>query len=167
MAILIWLAVGIVFAALTLLFAPWTLWTRSRLDESLPTAAVGDSSSFGRDPASPAVTEIARGRFIRQEHKVAGTARVLELPDGQRILRLEDLATTDGPDLHVWLSESPAGGNWFKYGKGRSIRLGALKATDGNHNYPIPAGEDLGGLSSAVIWCRRFRVAFGSAPLRL
>jgi len=150
MAILVWLTFGVVVVGLTLLFAPWTLWTRSHLDERLP-----------------AFAEIASGHFVRQEHKVAGTARVLELPNGQRLLRLEDFATSDGPDLQVWLSEKPAGGNWFKYGKGRSVRLGALKATDGNHNYPIPVGEDLAGLSSAVIWCRRFRVAFGSAPLRL
>lgn len=152
MNIVVLAAGGAAIACLVWLFAPWTLWTRSRLDEEpLPATAF---------------TEIGRGPFVRQEHRVSGTARLLELSDGRRVLRLEDFATSDGPDLHVWLSEKQAGGNWFKYGTGRNVRLGALKATDGNHNYPIPDGQNLDGIASAVIWCRRFRVAFGSASIR-
>ncbi|MBH0774715.1 DM13 domain-containing protein [Nocardia bovistercoris] len=162
---LAWPAGGIVLAGVIFLFALWTLWTRSRLDENLPSFVDGALTGGAVESAAPAITELTRGRFVRQEHEVVGTARLLELPDGRRILRLEDFATSDGPDLHVWLSEKAAGGNWFKYGRGRRVRLGALKATDGNHNYPIPADHDLSGLRSAVIWCRRFHVAFGSAPL--
>jgi hypothetical protein len=67
----------------------------------------------------------------------------------------------------LWLSEKKAGGNWFKYGGGRKVQLGELKANRGSHNYAIPAGADLDGLRSVVIWCKRFHVAFGSAPLTL
>ena len=52
---------------------------------------------------------------------------------------------------------------------GRAARdhlLGDLKATDGNQNYAVPVGTDLSGLTSVVIWCDRFDVAFGSAPIR-
>ena len=42
-----------------------------------------------------------------------------------------------------------------------------MKATDGNQNYAIPADVDLAGLRSVVVWCDRFDVAFGSAPLTL
>lgn len=164
MAILAWVVGGVVLAIGTLLFAPWTLWTRSRLDEAPPGGVHAASRSVGK-LAESAVTELGSGRFRRQEHNVTGTARLLQLPGGSRVLRLEDFATSDGPDLHVWLCEKSAGGNWFKYNRGRRVRLGALKATDGNHNYPIPPGADLAGLRSAVIWCRRFHVAFGSAPL--
>jgi hypothetical protein len=65
----------------------------------------------------------------------------------------------------VWLSEKTAGGNWFKYGGGRKAQLGELKANRGSHNYAIPADVELDGLRSVVIWCKRFHVAFGSAPL--
>ena len=80
-------------------------------------------------------------------------------------MRLEGFKTSNGPDLHVWLSEKKAGGNWFKYGGGRKAQLGELKANQGNHNYAIPADVELDGLHSVVIWCKRFHVAFGSAPL--
>jgi uncharacterized protein (DUF736 family) len=110
---------------------------------------------------------LAEGAFVSQEHDTSGTARVLELPDGQRILRVENFSTSDGPDVHVWLSDATAGGDWHKADDGRTVALGEIKATDGNHNYVIPADVDLSGLNSVVIWCDRFNVAFGSAPLKL
>ena len=92
---------------------------------------------------------------------------MLELADGRRFVRFEDLATSDGPDLHVWVTDQPSGGEWGSYDDGRYVRLGELKATHGNQNYEIPDDVDLAGLRSVVIWCDRFNVAFGTAPVRL
>ena len=153
-------AVAVVLAGVVL-FEPWTLWTNETVNEAAPTAAAPDTSS--PSPAGP--TELARGTFVSQEHETSGTATVVELADGSRALRLEGFKTSNGPDLHVWLSEKKAGGNWFKYGGGRKAQLGELKANRGSHNYSIPADVELDGLRSVVIWCKRFHVAFGSAPL--
>ena len=153
-------AVG-VLAAGVVLFEPWTLWTNTTVNEAAPTAAAPDDRRA--DPAGP--TELASGTFVSQEHETSGTATVIELADGSRTLRLEGFSTSNGPDLHVWLSEKKAGGNWFKYGGGRKAQLGELKANQGSHNYAIPADVELDGLRSVVIWCKRFHVAFGSAPL--
>lgn len=111
--------------------------------------------------------ELARGRFEDAEHSTTGLARVLQLADGTRVLRLEGLATSDGPDLHVWISNQPSGGSWGSYDDDRYVRLGELKATNGNQNYEIPASADLRGMTSVVIWCDRFDVAFGTAPVEL
>ena len=111
--------------------------------------------------------ELARGRFEDAEHSTTGLARVLQLADGSRVLRLEDLATSDGPDLHVWISNQPSGGEWGSYDEDRYVRLGELKATNGNQNYAIPASADLRGMTTIVIWCDRFNVAFGTAPVDL
>jgi hypothetical protein len=155
-------AVGLLGVALVF-FEPWSLWTSSTVNEAPPSVAPDKSGES--TPAEP--TELARGTFVGQEHETSGTATVVELGDGRRILRLEGFSTSDGPDLHVWLSEKTAGGNWFKYGGGRKVQLGELKANRGSHNYAIPEGADLEGLRSVVIWCKRFHVAFGSAPLAL
>ena len=80
-------------------------------------------------------------------------------------MRLEGLASSDGPDLHVWLSDQLSGGEWGSYDDGRHVALGELKATHGNQNYEIPANADLAGLRSVVIWCDRFNVAFGTASV--
>ena len=154
--------IAIVLAGLVF-FEPWTLWTNETVDEAAPTAAASDGSTTSPEEH----TELARGTFVSQEHGTSGTARVIELADGSRTLRLEDFETSNGPDLHVWLSEKKAGGNWFKYGSGRTAQLGELKANRGNHNYAIPSDVELDGLRSVVIWCKRFHVAFGSAPLEL
>ena len=152
-------AVGALMAGVVF-FEPWTLWTSTTVNEAAPSAAPDTSSSPSTGP-----TTLARGTFVSQEHETSGTATVIELADGSRTLRLEDFSTSNGPDLHVWLSEKKAGGGWFKYGSGRLVQLGELKANRGSHNYAIPADADLDGLRSVVIWCKRFHVAFGSAPL--
>ncbi|MBM7771121.1 hypothetical protein JOD54_001325 [Actinokineospora baliensis] len=154
------------------LFQPWKLFTRSTLDEALPftppaastTTSTSEVSVVPTTPTGPKV--LAEGAFVSQEHPTKGTARVLE-QDGTRVLRLEGFSTSDGPDVHVWLSVTPAAADWHAYNDTRHVALGKLKATDGNHNYAIPADADLAGLQSAVIWCDRFNVAFGSAPLAL
>jgi Electron transfer DM13 len=147
-------------------FEPWRLWTRSTVIEEMP--GVGAPAVPGGPPPGPGEPVVlAEGRFETQEHRTTGTARVIELPDGTRFVRLQDFSTSDGPDLRVWLTDRTAGGEWGKYDDGRYVQLGELKGTDGDQNYPIPAEADLSGLSSVVIWCDRFNVAFGSAPLAL
>jgi hypothetical protein len=172
-----WVVVVVVVAGLGVglaLFEPWRLFTSSRVDEPVPVAAsAGAPSSPSSSPSSSVATPapgpevLAEGTFVSQEHETSGTARILQLPDGKRILRLEGFSTSDGPDVHVWLSAAKAGGDWHTADDGRHVALGELKATDGNHNYAIPADAKLEGLRSAVIWCDRFSVAFGSAPLSL
>lgn len=111
---------------------------------------------------------LAAGTFVDGEHSTSGTARILQLPDGSRFVRLEGFSTSDGPDVHVWLSDQQAGGDdWGKYDDGRYVPLGSLKGTDGNQNYTIPGDAEISGLSSVVIWCDRFNVAFGSAAVAL
>lgn len=158
------------------LFEPWRLFTESRVDEGLPTADGEVPSSIptrepGRTPSEgeekPEIVELGAGDFEDAEHAVTGRARVLELADGSRFVRLEDLDTSDGPDLHVWVTDQPSGGEWGSYDDGRYVKLGELKATQGNQNYEIPKSADLGGLVSVVIWCDRFNVAFGTAPVKL
>ena len=185
------LAFVVVVAAVGLwAFQPWKLWTRSEVNEALPTEFVEAGATTApptaqttaaqttatqtttartttAQPTTPeGPTVLASGEFVTQEHETRGTARVLS-SGGTRILRLEGFSTSDGPDLHIWLSDATAGGEWGKYDDGRYLTLGPMKATDGNQNYAIPADADLAGMRSVVVWCDRFNVAFGSAPLDL
>jgi hypothetical protein len=43
--------------------------------------------------------------------------------------------------------------------------LGDLKGNIGNQEYLIPADVDVSGFDTALVWCRRFSVGFGEAPL--
>lgn len=165
------------------LFQPWRLFTSSSIDEPLtqrPAATAPATSPAGSTPAAatpsaaisaPVATAaalpnvLATGPFQSQEHPTSGSASLVQLPDGSHVVRLENLASSDGPDVKVWLSDREAGGDWFKYRSGRFLDLGPVKATHGNQNYAVPPGTDLSGLDTVVLWCDRFSVAFGSAAL--
>lgn len=167
------LAAALAFGAWA--FEPWRLFTSSELSEaapsSSPSAPAESSADGGSDgstsPQTPDDQVLATGSFEDAEHATSGSVRVLELADGTRFVRVEGLATSDGPDLHVWLSDQPSGGDWGSYDDGRWVTLGELKATHGDHNYEIPASARIAGMRSVVIWCDRFNVAFGSAPVEL
>ncbi|NUT43479.1 MAG: DM13 domain-containing protein [Thermoactinospora sp.] len=153
------------------LFQPWRLFTTVEVDEALPTSAPATTSATTSATTKPAAkpaasTEVlATGAFRSHEHSTSGEARVLRLPDGSRVLRLENLRTSDGPDLRVWLSDQPVTGNWFNLDDGRWLELGELKGNKGNANYAIPASADLDRFTSVTIWCKRFKVSFGAASL--
>ncbi len=176
------LAVAVVGLVIGLwLFQPWKLFTHSRVDESIPVVAAQPqptaqtssptseitSTTAPAPPPPPQPVVLAEGAFINKEHDTSGTARVLRLADGSRILRLENFSTSDGPDVHVWISDATADAPNGNFDDGRYVKLGKIKATDGNQNYPIPPDAKLTGLQSVVIWCDRFNVAFGAAPLTL
>jgi electron transfer DM13 len=94
-------------------------------------------------------------------HFGRGTARLIEVAPGSFVVRLEDFAVRNGPDLYVYLSPSATG-----YADG-AIELGRLKADTGNQNYPVPPGalDDPGRAASVVIWCRQFSHLFATATL--
>ncbi|WP_436758186.1 DM13 domain-containing protein [Streptosporangium sp. V21-05] len=181
------LAFGAVALGVALyLFQPWRLFTTVEVNEALPVAGAsaspgpeatrqGEPGEPGEPSGSAESAESARepkvlatGTFVSHEHETEGRARVLELPDGSRVLRIEDLDTSDGPDLRVWLSDQPVkkgNAGWFNLDDGEHLELGELKGNRGNANYAVPAGADLGSLRSVTIWCKRFGVSFGAAAL--
>lgn len=172
--------VAVVLAVGAWAFQPWRLLTSSEVSEAAPTSAVEPSVTPSADPSSSADSpsasptpapardrELARSQFEDAEHATSGVVRILELADGSRFVRFEGLDTSDGPDLHVWITDQPSGGEWGSYDDGRFVRLGGLKATRGEQNYAVPADVDLSSMTSVVIWCDRFNVAFGTAPVRV
>jgi hypothetical protein len=93
---------------------------------------------------------------------------VLRLADGSRVLRLENLNTSNGPDLHVWITDAPVKqgtAGWRVFDDGKYTALGKLKGNKGSQNYALPAAVDLAELNSVTIWCDRFNVSFGAAAL--
>ncbi|MET9696299.1 DM13 domain-containing protein [Streptomyces sp. NPDC006529] len=148
-------------------FQPWKLWQTNTVREALPAVAAPPAAAApGRSPAEP--TTLARGAFISHEHTTTGTAKLIRLADGAHVLRLEDLDTSNGPDLRVWLTDAPVKegvAGWRVFDDGRYVSLGRLKGDKGDQNYEIPASVNLADYSSVTIWCDRFDVSFGAAPL--
>lgn len=123
-----------------------------------------DESMEGMD--DPAMV-VGSGEFgqIDPIHGASGTATIYVLPDGMRVLRLEDFQSTNGPELHVLLTtgtEKKTFGNLGEYHD-----LGLLKGNVGNQNYDIPAEIDLDTIKSVVIYCWPFKVVFSVADLEV
>jgi electron transfer DM13 len=153
-------AAAVLFVAAVFLFEPWNLVIDKHVDEAAPVASAPVAA------IEPVV--LARGTLISHEHQSSGTVALLRLADGSRVLRVENLQTSNGPDLHVWITDAPViegTDGWTVFDDGRYVDLGELKGNIGSSNYPIPADADLTGLSSVSIWCARFHVSFAAAQL--
>jgi len=98
-------------------------------------------------------------------HRGSGTATFYELPDGSRVLRLENLDVTNGPDLHVYVSPVASPENRGDVSAAGSGTLGRLKGNLGNQNYEVPADYEIPLDGSVVIYCKRFHVLFSIATL--
>jgi hypothetical protein len=146
------------------LFRPELLFVRTRVNESLPVTAstetVGRTSAGVTAPAS-----LLTGRFHSVAHETTGSATVHELPDGKRVLRLTEFTTSNGPDVRVYLVAASDASDNETVTKAGFVELGRLKGTEGDQNYDVPADLDLGKYRAVTIWCRRFSVNFGTAPL--
>jgi hypothetical protein len=87
---------------------------------------------------------------------------VLRDDAGVVYLRIEDLDTSNGPDLYVYLTTNPADGPEGAFDDD-FVSLGRLQGNVGSQNYVVPDGTDLLRYSTVVIWCDRFDSAFGAA----
>lgn len=156
------------------LFQPWLLFIDVRVNEQLPSVNPSESPSTQEtEPDStptsdPVPAVLSSGTFVSQEHTTSGTATIVENPDGSRVLAIENLDTSNGPDVHVWLSAADAVegvDGWFLAGGAPYYELGPIKGNQGNQVYDIPAEVDLGLYRSISLWCVQFNVGFGAAQL--
>jgi hypothetical protein len=147
-------------AALPILVAAWwafrpeKLWINERVNEAAPFSSV--------DPR-PLYT----GRLDGKVHQTSGRATIYKSPDGKQYLRLTDFTTSNGPDVHVLLTQSddPSLQQEIVKGDLDSVELGSLKGNQGDQNYDLPASADLNKYSAVVIYCERFHAVFGVAKL--
>src|SRR4051812_7650344 len=101
---LTWVAVTVAAVAAVAaapVFGPGKLAPDRPVDGGVPPASAPPPGGPPAPPAGPVV--LARGTLISHEHETSGSVAVLRLADGSRVLRLEDLRTSDGPALRVWL----------------------------------------------------------------
>jgi len=133
-------------------FRPERLFINQRVNEQFPTA-------------SAATNQLASGQFHTGAHETKGMATVFQLADGKKTLRLTNFQTSNGPDVHVYLVAAPDAKDNETVTKAEVFDLGSLKGNIGDQNYDLPANADLAKYRAVTIWCKRFSVNFGTAPL--
>ena len=143
------------------LFRPELLFVNKRVNEEL--AAVPAASAMAAEATVPAA--LAAGQFHSVSHETKGTATIHDLGGGHRVLRLTDFATSNGPDVRVYLVAAADAKDNETVTKAGFVELGELKGNEGDQNYDVPADLDLTKYRAVTIWCRRFGVNFATAPL--
>lgn len=124
------------------------------VSDSMPTAPLAETM-----PAGPTV--VAEGTFTGDSgHDASGRAILYRNDDGSHTVRLDGFEVDNGPALEVWLVQRTTG----DIARG-GVSLGALKSTRGDQNYAVPASVDASSFAGVSIWCERFSVNFGTAPL--
>lgn len=161
-----WRAAGIAGIVVGVAALAWylgsPLFIRTTANEPFPGSAAAVAPSPSACACSPAVpVRIATGELGYVDPLHNGTGKVLLLRTGDEVvLRFEDVAITNAPDVHVYLSPE-MGGRWTE---ATSLYVGPLKATNGSFNYAVTA-RDLGVYKSVVVWCRQFAVLVTWADL--
>jgi len=136
-------------------FRPEKLWTNEKVSEPAPFTSNTD--------AEPLYTARLQGKA----HQTSGRATVYKTRAGKYYLRLTDFATSNGPDVHVVLTQSNDDNLNQEIVKGQldRVELGSLKGSQGDQNYDLTVPVDLHKYNAVVIYCERFHAIFGVARL--
>jgi len=135
-------------------FRPERLVVNRRVDEAMP-AAQGSSTP------QPLVS----GQFYSILHATAGTATIYRMGDGSRVLRFTGFSTSNGPDVHVYMVAADDARDGVSVLRAGFIDLGTIKGNMGDQNYSLDPDVDLSKYRTVSVWCKRFSVNFGAAPL--
>jgi hypothetical protein len=138
---------------------PWQMTVEQQVDSPLV-----EPPPPGMD--SPDAQVLASGAMYDVDRVGQGTVRIVSLPDGRRVLRLEDFFVSINSDLEIWLSEHPHPTSTPEAASAGHKQVSFLKATAGAMNYELPAEVDLERYQSIVIWCELTSNAYAAAELQ-
>jgi hypothetical protein len=122
--------------------------------ETTPRAGPGVAAA-SPSPTQPVQVTAGRVRGL-DGHRGSGEASIFREPDGSHLVAFRDLSVSSVPDPVLYLvpgadRERPDGG----------VRLGRF---DSSHDrYELPAGVDLKGPLTVLVWCQRFAVPVAGA----
>ena len=109
---------------------------------------------------------LASGQFHQVAHKGEGAATILQLRNGNCVLRLTSFRTADKPNLTVLLISAPDAYENQTVLNSRVFNLGSLQKAEGDQEYALPSDIDLSQYYAVTIWNHKYGVNFTTAPLQ-
>ena len=144
----------IVLLAAWYAFRPEGLFIDRRVQEELPAAKGGVP-----------LQAITSGPFHSVVHPTEGTATIYQVGDGSRVLRFSNFRTANGPNVYVYMVAADDAKDSAGVRRAGFIDLGPLKGNVGDQNYVVGPDVDLSKYRAVSVWCKRFSLNFGTAPL--
>lgn len=124
------------------------------------TACVKEATpeTFLNESPGPVAQKTYTGNFVNGPYgNVNGKAHVVQDSAGNLQIQLEGLASSNGPDLRVYLSKETQPVNF--------INLGMLRSVNGTQLYPLAGQPDFALYKYVLIHCQAYNHLFGSALL--
>ena len=109
---------------------------------------------------------LGTAKIYNVDREGEGTAKIYEMPNGTRLIRLEDFFVSINSDLELRLSELPKPTSTDEVARNPWKLVAPLKATVGNMNYEVPRDVDVNQFKSIVIWCEITRNAYAAASIQ-
>ena len=135
-------------------FRPERLIVNKRAEETVPVATASSLEA------------LVSGPFHSIAHETKGTATVYQDANGTRILRFSNFSTSNGPDVHVYMVAADNAYDAATVEHAGFIDLGSIKGNIGDQDYTLGRDVDLSKYRAVSVWCKRFSVNFGTAPLK-
>jgi hypothetical protein len=135
-------------------FRPERLFINEPVHDAMPAANVSSTQA------------IESGAFYGIAHPTQGTATIYRMGDDALMLRFTNFRTSNGPNVHVYLVAADDARDAETVRRAGFIDLGSIKGNIGDQNYALGSDVDLSKYRTVSIWCQRFSVNFGAAPLR-
>jgi Electron transfer DM13 len=146
-------AIGVALFVAWYAFRPERLFINERVHEALPVANASSTQT------------LKSGVFYGIAHPTEGTATIYRMGDGALMLRFTNFRTSNGPNVHVYLVAADDAKDETAL-HASFIDLGPIKGNIGDQNYDLGTSVDLSKYRAVSIWCKRFSVNFGVAPLK-
>ncbi|MDE0138127.1 MAG: DM13 domain-containing protein [bacterium] len=141
--------------------------TTTEVAATEPSTTVPPEPTTTLPPEPTGPVALASGNLMDADsfHKGSGQVVLYQLEDGSRIIRLEDIEVTNGPQLHVLLTPVHGLSGRDHLQEAGYVDLGPLKGNIGSQNYEVPADYVIPDQLTLVIYCVPFHVVFTTAEL--
>jgi hypothetical protein len=134
----------------------------------LVTLAIGSLVACTKQNATPTIPLMEsidslpmitmKGNFINGPFGSVSGKAFITISNNQKSLVLENLTSSNGPDLHVYISKEIEPINF--------IDLGKLKSINGTQVYSINNNVNVQDFKYALVHCQQFNHLFGSANIQ-
>jgi len=101
-----------------------------------------------------------KGTFTgSKDHAASGSFSITGSGKDRKLELSDNFKVDKAPDIYVILSKDTMARD------AGSVNLGKLKKLDGAQSYKIPESADLAGYDTVLLWCKKYSVLIGQAPL--